>query len=269
MASENRIMNIDELTKLPKQQLIDLLLNKKNKSIPQLRKSVKQMVQDYEENIIEIGKLKPIPTPRSQIIKIEGVNKKKHPIYNLYASSVDGKLIYIGKRILMTSTLEKNGYLRCSARKFGQVGQKRYCAHRFIWECCNGLIPEGKEIDHMNDIRDDNRLCNLQLLTVQQNKKKAAEKRDYSFHKYNYQNKKRVRAISCITNEVVIFVSMSAAVKSLGIDAGTTRNVSEQHYGCKKGKSKINSQSYDSNTRTKKKIQKSLIGKISVRTKIE
>ena len=27
---------------------------------------------------------------------------------------------------------------------------------RFIFECYNGLIPEGMEIDHINDIKDDN-----------------------------------------------------------------------------------------------------------------
>lgn len=49
--------------------------------------------------------------------------------------------------------------------------QKSYYVHRFIWECYNGLIPEGMEIDCINDIQDDNRLQNLQLVT----RKKAAE----------------------------------------------------------------------------------------------
>lgn len=43
-------------------------------------------------------------------------------------------------------------------------------------------------IDHISDIRNDNRLCNLQLITTKENNKKAAEKRDYTFVKYNHQD---------------------------------------------------------------------------------
>ena len=50
-------------------------------------------------------------------------------------------------------------------RKHGQNGQKGYYVHRFVYECFNGLIPDGKVIDHVNNIKDDNRLCNLQLMS--------------------------------------------------------------------------------------------------------
>ena len=43
--------------------------------------------------------------------------------------------------------------------------QKNYLVHRLIWERYNGIIPPGMEIDHINDIRDDNPLCHLQLVT--------------------------------------------------------------------------------------------------------
>ena len=43
--------------------------------------------------------------------------------------------------------------------------QKNYLVRRFVFECYNGLIPEGMKIDHKNDIRDDNQLCNCQLVT--------------------------------------------------------------------------------------------------------
>ena len=45
----------------------------------------------------------------------------------------------------------------------------------------NGLIPDGKVIDHINDDKEDNRLCNLQIVTHQQYCKKATEKRGYTF----------------------------------------------------------------------------------------
>ena len=54
----------------------------------------------------------------------------------------------------------------------------------------NGIIPDGKVIDHVNNIKDDNRLSNIQLITQQENCKKSAKRRDYTFAAKNHQNKK-------------------------------------------------------------------------------
>ena len=86
-----------------------------------------------------------------------------HPIYNLYAGSKDENMINIIKRVPHKGNKTHNGYLKCLVRKHGQSGQKSYQTHRFIWECFNGVIPEGKVIDHVNNDKEDNRLCNLQL----------------------------------------------------------------------------------------------------------
>lgn len=45
--------------------------------------------------------------------------------------------------------------------------------HRVVWMAVNGKIPEGYVIDHINSIRNDNRISNLQLLTNEENIKKA------------------------------------------------------------------------------------------------
>lgn len=53
-------------------------------------------------------------------------------------------------------------------------GEKRQCrAHRIIWIAANGAIPEGMVIDHINNIKNDNRLSNLQLVTPEDNSHKA------------------------------------------------------------------------------------------------
>lgn len=44
-----------------------------------------------------------------------------------------------------------------------------YMIHRLVWTCFNGEIPKGKEIDHINKKKMDNRLSNLRLLTRQEN----------------------------------------------------------------------------------------------------
>ena len=47
-------------------------------------------------------------------------------------------------------------------------GRTRQISH-LIWEAFNGEIPDGLEIDHINTIRDDNRLDNLRLVTHKEN----------------------------------------------------------------------------------------------------
>ena len=102
-----------------------------------------------------------------------------HPIYDLYASDENGNIIHIIKKVPNKGKKKYNGYMQCNVRKYGGK-QKLYSVHRFVWECLNGIIPEGKVIDHINNDKEDNRLCNLQLLTHQDNCKKSSKNRDYT-----------------------------------------------------------------------------------------
>ena len=133
-----------------------------------------------------------------------------HPIYDLYASDENGNIINIIEKVPRKGNKSNTGYMMCRVRKYGQSGQKTYYVHRFVWECFKNVIPEGKVIDHINSNKEDNRLCNLQLITQQQNCKKSAKDRDYSFAAHNHENKKCVKAINKDTNEVTYYYSMSA-----------------------------------------------------------
>lgn len=42
-------------------------------------------------------------------------------------------------------------------------------AHRFIWEWINGPIPSGLFINHINGVKSDNRVENLELVTSREN----------------------------------------------------------------------------------------------------
>lgn len=70
--------------------------------------------------------------------------------------------------------------------KYVQVGDKKVPIHRFIWEAFNGEIPEGMEIDHINTIRNDNRLCNLRMVSSSQNKRNPI-----TIEKYKQSNKNK------------------------------------------------------------------------------
>ena len=96
-----------------------------------------------------------------------------HPIYDLYASDENGNIINIIKEVPHKGNKTHRGYLNVCVRKHGQPGVKGCLVHRFVWECFDGVIPEGKVIDHIKNNKEDNRLCNLQLVTHQQNCKKS------------------------------------------------------------------------------------------------
>ena len=177
-------------------------------------------------------------------IKINNCVYKVHPVYNLYASDGNGNIIHLVKQVPSTGQKHKNGYLFCMVRKHGQNGQKGCYIHRFVYECFNGIIPDGKVIDHVNNIKDDNRLCNLQLMSQQENCKKSAKRRDYTFAAKNHQNKKCVKATNSDTNEVSYYNSMYAVQQHLGINAGIVKMVCEKINSCKTGISKIDNHSY-------------------------
>ena len=58
--------------------------------------------------------------------------------------------------------LDAYGYIQLGYRK------KMYKAHRLIWAIVYGEFPKG-QIDHINGNRSDNLLCNLRVVTQQQN----------------------------------------------------------------------------------------------------
>ena len=72
----------------------------------------------------------------------------------------DGDLIRKNK---VAGCLHKSGYRQI------KVNNVIYPAHRLIWVFHNGSIDENMQIDHINGIKDDNRIENLRLVTAQQN----------------------------------------------------------------------------------------------------
>lgn len=47
--------------------------------------------------------------------------------------------------------------------------KKHYYVHRLVYETFIGEIPQGMQIDHINTIRTDNRVCNLRCVTCVEN----------------------------------------------------------------------------------------------------
>ena len=132
---------------------------------------------------------------------------------------------------------KNNSYLGCMVREYAHR-PKGYFIQRFVWECFNGLIPEGMVKDHINHQREDNRLCNLKVVTQKENCKKSAKNRDYAFVKIYHRNRKYVKAINLNTNEVTYYNSLYSGQQHLETNSGIIKMVCEPLNICKTGTSK-------------------------------
>ena len=97
-----------------------------------------------------------------------------HPIYNNYEANRLGIVRHV-KHKKDIGCLKKSGYIIITV--YDQGIKKAYSKHRFIFECFHGKINDVKlVVDHINNIKIDNRLENLQLITQSQNLKKEHRK---------------------------------------------------------------------------------------------
>ena len=66
-------------------------------------------------------------------------------------------------------SLDKDGYL------IVKIKGRQFKAHRIIWFLCRGKFPDGM-IDHINRVRNDNRIENLRDVSPAENIKNTARK---------------------------------------------------------------------------------------------
>lgn len=84
----------------------------------------------------------------------------KHPTFDIEGSSV-GRIRYIKSGGSTFGYKQKNGYRTVGVMFQGKKLSK--LVHRLVIECFKGLDP--RQVDHKNNISDDNRIENLQYLT--------------------------------------------------------------------------------------------------------
>lgn len=63
---------------------------------------------------------------------------------------------------------ETNGYIQVSLNCKNN-GKKLFLLHRVIWYYFNGEIPEGMQVNHIDENKANNALSNLNLMTPKQN----------------------------------------------------------------------------------------------------
>lgn len=106
-----------------------------------------------------------------------------HPILTAYGAMEDGSVWSRnnhGKGFrewrVLKPTVCSNYYTGITVlRNDGK--RRRFLIHRFVWECIKGEIPKGLQINHLDKIRWNNAISNLELCTQSENLKHAAAAR--------------------------------------------------------------------------------------------
>ena len=76
----------------------------------------------------------------------------------------------LGRRVkekILKPLITRKGYYRVALCKNSKV--RFYSVHRLVWLAFNGAIPENMQVNHINEIKTDNRLSNLNLMTPKEN----------------------------------------------------------------------------------------------------
>ena len=84
-----------------------------------------------------------------------------------YEISTLGRVRRIGKNNYLKGSLNGNGYRKVEL--FVNKKPKTRTIHRIMVDTFLGGLPKGMVTNHINAIRTDNRLCNLEIVTHKQN----------------------------------------------------------------------------------------------------
>lgn len=87
----------------------------------------------------------------------------------LQYNEIDGIFTWIDSRGGAVKTGDRAGRKRKDGYVDFRIFGKRILAHRAAWVYVHGEIPAKLFIDHINGVRDDNRICNLRLVSRAQN----------------------------------------------------------------------------------------------------
>ena len=136
-------------------------------------------------------------------------------MFGSYAANKNGDILSLRSKNIISMVKNGSGYLY-----FNIYDEKRknYTQHRFVYEVFKGVIPSCFEVDHINEIKSDNRIKNLQLLS----------------HKHNIEKSKNrpIISINIETGKKRRYNSIKTAAIELDISAGNISKVCR-----KKGKS--------------------------------
>ena len=169
-------------------------------------------------SIRKFGYYKMIDSRIKQRVIIDGKKYYKHPVFSNYAASKNGNVLSLRSKKIISMVKNGSGYLYFNIYDEKLEKRKNYTQHRFVYEVFRGPIPRCFEVDHINEIKSDNRIKNFQLLS----------------HKHNIEKSKNrpIISINIETGKERRYNSIKTAAIELDISAGNISKVCR-----KKGKS--------------------------------
>ena len=85
----------------------------------------------------------------------------------LFRYDYETGVLYWRRRVnsRVPKTLEAGAQNKSNGYLYVKVHGRRYLVHRVVMLMCYGFYGEGLEVDHINHVRNDNRLVNLRFVT--------------------------------------------------------------------------------------------------------
>ena len=151
-------------------------------------------------------------------------------MFTNYAASKNGDILSLKSEKNLKMTKSRGGYLYFTIYNNKLEKHLKYTNHRFVFEVFRGPIPKCFEIDHINNIKSDNRIKNLQLLTPKQNRQKSSSK--------------SIISINIKTGKERRFISIKTASIELDINAGSISNICCKRKSYKTATSKKDGKKY-------------------------
>jgi len=176
---KGRILNQEKTISLKKTNILtkNLVYECFNEKIPNNHYIV---YNDGIINNLQISNLKLVNEEELKKFKQEQLNKLKEqkiiegwkPHYKFlnYLGNKDGKIFSVYNNQIIDGH-NTDGYIRINIHD--DKLYNRYPVHRFIYECFNGKIEEKFQIDHINSIKIDNSIKNLQALNPKDHNNKT------------------------------------------------------------------------------------------------
>ena len=179
-------------------------------------------------SIRKYGYFKMLKSKLKQRVLIDKVKYYKHPVFSNYAARKNGEVINVKTGRIIKMINNGKGYLFFNICDEKLEKPKIYYQHRFVYEVFRGPIPRCFEVDHINEIKKDNKIKNLQLLTHKQNVKKSKSK--------------PIISINIETGEERRFISIQVASNELKINYSHISKICRKR--CKTASSKKDGHKY-------------------------
>ena len=134
-----------------------------------------------------------------------------------YKIDPDAGLVY-GRRGQPIRRINTRGYVEIIRR-----GKFFGLAHRWIWEAANGPIPSDKEINHINGIKTDNRIENLEAVTHSEN---CLHKYRIGLARADGENNGRAKLTAVDVSEILALSLPTRQIASMfGVSRRTIRDI--------------------------------------------